>query len=51
MKDWKTTVGGILAAGVILATAKKWIDLDVAAFLGSAIAIAFGLASKDSKKE
>lgn len=51
MKNWKTTLSGILAAGIILATAKKWIDVDVAAFLGSAVAIFFGASATDADKK
>jgi hypothetical protein len=47
MKNWKTTVLGILAAALILATSKGWVDNDIAAFIGSALAVAFGGASKD----
>jgi len=51
MKNWKTTLSGILAAGIILATAKKWIDIDVAAFLGSSVAIFFGVSATDASKK
>ena len=48
MKNWKTTVLGILGAGLLLATSKGWIDNDISAFIGSALAVLFGLAATDS---
>ena len=48
MKNWRTTVLGILGAGVTLATSKGWIDQDVATFLGVAIIAVFGVVSTDS---
>lgn len=51
MKNWKTTLSGILGAGIVLATAKKWIDLDLAGFLGSAVLIFFGASATDAVKK
>jgi len=48
MKNWKTTVLGILGAGLLLATSKGWIDNDLSIFIGSAIVALFGLYTKDS---
>jgi hypothetical protein len=48
MKNWKTTVLGILGAGLLLATSKGWIDNDLSIFIGSAIVALFGLSAKDS---
>jgi len=48
MKNWKTTVLGILVAGLLLATSKGWIDNDLSIFIGSILATLFGLASKDA---
>jgi len=48
MKNWKTTLLGILGAGVVLATAKGWIDKEIAAFVGSAIVALFGIATQDA---
>lgn len=50
MKNYQTTILGIAAAALILATSKKWIDTDVAAFTGASIAAIFGIASKDATK-
>lgn len=50
MKDWKTTVLGILGAGVLLATSKGWIDADIAIFIGTAITALFGLSASDGQK-
>ncbi len=47
MKNWKTTLLGILAAALILAVAKGWIDNDVSAFIGASIVAVFGAVSKD----
>ena len=54
MKNWKTTVLGLVGAFVLLATSKEWIDQDVAAFIGATLTAIFGLVSSDglgSKKE
>lgn len=51
MKNWKTTVLGILAAGLLLATSKGWIDNDMSVFIGAAIAALFGLATKDATRK
>lgn len=50
MKDWKTTVLGILGAAVLLATSKGWIDNDIAIFVGTALTALFGIAATDVKK-
>ncbi len=47
MKNWKTTVLGLLGAGLVLATSKGWIDQDIAAFIGTALIAIFGAVSKD----
>ena len=47
MKNWKTTVLGILGAGLILATSKGWIDSDIASFIGASIVAIFGVTAKD----
>jgi hypothetical protein len=47
MKNWKTTILGILAAALILAVSKGWIDNDISAFIGATIVALFGVASKD----
>jgi hypothetical protein len=47
MKNWRTTVLGILGAGVILATSKGWIDQDIASFIGVVLTGAFGYVSTD----
>tara|TARA_R110000782_G_scaffold156348_1_gene248475 strand:- start:70 stop:237 length:168 start_codon:yes stop_codon:yes gene_type:complete len=51
MKDWKTSVLGFIAAALLLATSKGYIDTDVAAFIGSIVTILFGVVSSDGKKE
>ena len=51
MKNWKTTVLGILGAGLLLATSKGWIDNDLSIFIGSVIVTLFGLASKDASNK
>ena len=48
MKNWKTTVLGILGAGLLLATSKGWIDNELSVFIGSTLAVLFGIASKDA---
>lgn len=50
MKNWKTTVLGILGAGVLLAVSKGWIDKDLAIFVGTTITALFGLAASDVTK-
>ena len=47
MKNWKTTVLGLVGAFVLLATSKEWIDQDVAAFIGATLTAIFGLVSSD----
>lgn len=47
MKDWKTTVLGILGAGLVLATSKGWIDEQTATFIGALIIAIFGVAAQD----
>jgi hypothetical protein len=47
MKNWRTTVLGILGAGVILATSKGWIDNDMAVFIGVVLTSVFGYVSTD----
>ncbi len=47
MKNWRTTILGILGAGVILATSKGWIDKDMATFIGAVLASIFGYVSTD----
>lgn len=48
MKNWRTTVLGILGAATILATSKGWIDTDIATFIGTALAAIFGVVSSDA---
>lgn len=48
MKNWKTTLLGILGAATILATSKGWIDNDIAAFIGVIITSLFGINAKDN---
>ena len=50
MKDWRTTVLGILGAGLLLATSKGWIDNDIAVFIGTALTALFGIVATDAKK-
>lgn len=50
MKNWKTTVLGILGAATLLATSKGWIDKDIAIFIGTALTALFGVVSSDVKK-
>jgi hypothetical protein len=47
MKNWRTTVLGILGAGLILAISKGWIDKDTSTFIGVVIASIFGYVSTD----
>lgn len=47
MKNYRTTILGILGAGIILATSKGWIDQEIAAFVGAVIASIFGYVSVD----
>ena len=47
MKNWRTTLIGILGAGLVLATSKGWIDQDIATFIGTALIAVFGVVSKD----
>lgn len=46
-KNWKTSVLGVLGAGLVWATAKGFIDKDTATFIGTGLIAAFGLVSKD----
>jgi hypothetical protein len=48
MKNWKTTVLGILGAGLLFATSKGWISNDLSIFIGSSLVALFGIASKDA---
>lgn len=48
MKNWRTTVLGILGAGLLLATSKGWIDNDIAVFIGTALTALFGIVATDS---
>lgn len=48
MKNWKTTVLGILGAAIVLATSKRWIDQEIAAFVGALIVALFGTIATDS---
>ena len=47
MKNWKTTVLGILGAGLVLATSKGWIDQEMATFIGALIVAIFGVVTQD----
>ena len=47
IKNWKTTVLGIIGAATILATSKGWIDNDIATFIGASVVAIFGLSTKD----
>lgn len=49
MKDWKTTVLGILGAGLVLSTSKGWIDEQTATFIGALIVAIFGVVAQDVK--
>ena len=49
MKNWRTTLLGVLGAGLILATSKGLIDQELAAFIGATVMAIFGAASSDSK--
>ena len=49
MKNWKTTVLGILMAGVLLAIAKGWIDKELGAFIEATLIAVFGIVSEDVK--
>jgi hypothetical protein len=51
MKDWKTSVLGFIAAAILLATSKGYIDTDLAAFFGSIVTLLFGVVSSDKKPE
>ena len=51
MKDWKTTILGFIAATILLATSKGYIDTDTAAFIGSIVTLIFGIVSSDGKVE
>lgn len=50
MKNWRTSLLGVLIAGIFLAIAKGWIDKEVGAFIETALIALFGVASTDSKK-
>jgi hypothetical protein len=45
MKDWKTSILGFIAAAILLATSKGYIDTDTAAFVGSYCNALFGVVS------
>ena len=47
MKNWRTSILGILGAGVLLASSKGWIDADTANFIGAVLASIFGYVSTD----
>ena len=48
MKNWKTTLAGVIVAGVTFATYMGWITVEIGgAILGLAVAIGLGVA-KDS---
>lgn len=47
MKNWRTSILGILGAGVLLASSKGWIDADTATFIGAVLASIFGYVSTD----
>jgi len=51
MKNWRTTVLGILGAGILLAASKGWIDNDIAVFIGTALTALFGIVATDSGSE
>jgi hypothetical protein len=51
MKNWKTTVLGILMAGVLLAIAKGWIDKEVGAFIEATLIAVFGIVSEDASSK
>lgn len=46
-KNWRTTVLGILGAGLVLATSKGWIDEQTATFIGALIVAIFGVVAQD----
>jgi len=47
MKNWKTTVLGILGAGLVLAKANGWIDEQTSVFIGALIVAVFGAVASD----
>ena len=47
MKNWKTSLLGFIAATILLATSKGYIDTDAAAFIGSIVTLLFGIVSSD----
>ena len=47
MKNWKTSLLGFIAATILLATSKGYIDTDTAAFIGSIVTLLFGIVSSD----
>ena len=51
MKNWKTTVLGILGAGLVLAKAKGWIDEQTSIFVGALIVAIFGAVASDSDEK
>lgn len=51
MRNWKTTVLGILGAGLVLATAKGWIDEQTATFIGAVIVAVFGAVAQDGDSQ
>lgn len=50
MKNWKTTIAGIIVAGVAAATALHWITPEVATAILGAAASAGLIAAADAKK-
>jgi len=49
MKNWKTTLAGVLAALVGFATYMNWIDTNIAVSIGSlAAALGFGFAKDNN---
>jgi hypothetical protein len=47
MKNWRTSILGILGAGTLWASSKGWIDADTATFIGAVLASIFGYVSTD----
>jgi len=51
MKNWKTTLAGVLASAITIATYMGWITTDIAGAV-TTVAISLGLmAASDGKKE
>lgn len=51
MKNWKTTLLGVLGAGLVLAKSKGWIDEQTSVFVGAVILAVFGAVSQDARVE